>query len=63
MVFGVKLFKIYPEMTPQPFCGKNMVLVDYIGIFLHVAMLLAEYCIQKIFGLLKCHVPVNRGNE
>jgi hypothetical protein len=28
--FGVKYVKIYPEMTSQYF-GKNMVLVDYIG--------------------------------
>jgi hypothetical protein len=30
---GVKCVKIYPEMTSQFFFLKNMVLVDYIGIF------------------------------
>ena len=44
--FGVKFVKIYPEMTSQYFIWKNMVLVDYIGIFLHVAILLATYCRQ-----------------
>jgi hypothetical protein len=29
--FGVKFVKIYPEMTI--ICWKNMVLIDYIGIF------------------------------
>jgi len=36
--FVVKFAKIYPEMTSQQFFEKNMVLVDYIGIFLHVAI-------------------------
>ena len=31
--FGVKFVKIYPEITSQYFFEKNMVLVDYIGIF------------------------------
>ena len=44
--FGVKYVNIYPEMTSQYLFGKNMVLVDYIGIFLHVAILLATYCRQ-----------------
>ena len=33
---------------------KNMVLVDYIGIFLHVAILLATYCTCKIFLSATC---------
>ena len=33
--FGVKFVKIYPEMTSQLILGKNMVLVDYIGIFFY----------------------------
>jgi len=41
--FGVKFVKIYPEMTSQYFF-LNMVLVEYIGIFLHVPILLATYC-------------------
>ena len=32
--FGVKFVKIYPEMTSQQSKKKNMVLVDYIWIFL-----------------------------
>jgi hypothetical protein len=44
--FGVKVVKIYPVMTSQYFFGKNMVLVDYIGIFLHAPILLATYCIS-----------------
>jgi hypothetical protein len=35
-IFGVKYVKIYPE--------KNMVLVDYIGIFLHFRILLTDDC-------------------
>ena len=31
--FGVKFVTIYPEMISQYFLEKNMVLVDYIGIF------------------------------
>ena len=31
--FGVKFVKIYPEITSQYFFLKNMVLVDYIGIY------------------------------
>ena len=31
--FGVKFVKIYPEITSQYFFFKNMVLVDYIGIY------------------------------
>ena len=31
--FGVKFVKIHPEMTTIIFFGKNMVLVEYIGIF------------------------------
>jgi hypothetical protein len=38
--FGVKFVKIYPEMT---FFEKNMVLVDYIGNFLHALILLTTY--------------------
>ena len=34
--FGVKFFKIYPEMTSQYFFEKKMVLVDYIGIFYYM---------------------------
>ena len=40
--FGVKNFKIYPEMTF--FFFLNIVLVDYIGIFLHAQILLATHC-------------------
>jgi hypothetical protein len=44
--FGVKFVKIYPKMTSQIFLEKNMVLVDYNrDLFLHVAILLATYCI------------------
>ena len=42
---GVKFVKIYPEMTSRLFL-KNMVLVDYIGIVLHVTIPLATYCIR-----------------
>jgi hypothetical protein len=31
--FGVKFVKIYPEIISREFFEKNMVLVDYIGIF------------------------------
>ena len=31
--FGIKFVKIYPEITSQYFFKKNMVLVDYIGIY------------------------------
>ena len=33
---GVKFVKIHPEMTSQYFFGKNMVLVEYIGIFFYM---------------------------
>ena len=36
--FGVKYVKIYPEMIFR----KNMVLVDYIEIFLHFRILLTD---------------------
>ena len=32
-MFWCKFVKIYPEMTSQYFFEKNMVLVDYIGMF------------------------------
>ena len=41
---GVKFVKIYPEMTSQYFFEKSMVLVKYIGIFLHVA----TYCTSNV---------------
>ena len=34
--FGVKFVEIYPEMTSQYILEKNMVLVDYIGIFVYM---------------------------
>ena len=43
-IFGVKYVKIYPEMTSQYFLEKNMVLVDYIGIFLHFRIHLTDDC-------------------
>ena len=45
--FCVKFVKIYPEM-PSQYVFEYMVLVDYIGIFVHVTILLAEYCSCKI---------------
>ena len=48
--FGVQFVKIYPEMTSQYFSFLNMVLVDYIGIFLHMALLLATYCMFDSYG-------------
>ena len=41
---GVKYVKIYLEMTSQWFFEKNVVLVDYIGIFLHFRILLTDDC-------------------
>ena len=35
--FGVKYVKIYPEMTSTIKKIKNMVLVDYIGIFFYIS--------------------------
>ena len=32
-MFSVKFVTIYPEMISQYFLEKNMILVDYIGIF------------------------------
>ena len=34
--YGVKFVKISPEMTSQQFYLKNMVLVDFWGIFFHM---------------------------
>ena len=49
--FGVKFANIYPEMTSQYVFEKNMVLVDYIGIVLHVAILLTTYCRCKMINI------------
>ena len=46
--FGVKYVKMYPEMTSQWFFEKNMVLVDYIGIFLHFRILLTDDGVLRI---------------
>ena len=51
--FGVKFVKIYPEMTSQNFFEKNMVLVDYIGIFFTCCNIFRQLIIIYVFQVYK----------
>jgi hypothetical protein len=57
--FGVKIVKIYPEVTSQYFFEKNMVLVDYIGIFFYMWQYFWPHTVDEFLVVVqKLHVFV-----